>query len=353
MYARLSRIHRLNSSVFTAEMMCYDRRVFSPRGFFSARNLGLALLLFTVATPAFAQQRRVPFKAREATVWSGLTPGRNVQFQALPLERSRQNHLLVRAHINGKPALLGVDSGAPVSAIAINRVAHFGLTPAKANGEIPTRLRINGSYNNVAIARSLQLGALNLIDEPMVAVDLGGSRRAAKLMKEQAIDGILGADILFPTHAVLECSNEILILKIDPNVRGGVPGMNYTGFSRVPMHVSSGYNLYVDGSVNGRKAKLMVDTGAFTTLLHQGFVRGMKIQLRDTPYSSAGVNLKQRGVQLATISRLSVGSLHMRGKEVGVIDLEGLIRNGLLGSEILQRHNGIIDFGTKTLYLKR
>ena len=52
----------------------------------------------------------------------------------------------------------------------------------------------------------------------------------------------------------------------------------------------------------------------------------------------------------------------MRGKEVGVIDLEGLIRNGLLeasppvagllGSEILQRHNGIIDFGTKTLYLK-
>jgi predicted aspartyl protease len=342
--------------------MCYHRRVLTLKGLLSARTIGAALLVLAFATPGFAAERRVPFAGRQTSVWSGLTPGRNLQFQALPLERSRQNHLLVRAFINGKPALLGVDSGAPVSAIGLHRVAHFGLTPAKPGGEIPTRLRINGAFNNVVIAKGLQLGALNLVDEPLVAIDLGGSRRAARLMKEQAIDGILGADVLFPTQAVLDCRNQMLILKIDPSVSGGVPGMNYAGFKRVPMHVSSGYNLYVDGSVNGRKAKLMVDTGAFATLLHQGFVRRMKIPLRDTPYSSAGVNLKQRGVQMATISNLSVGSLHMRGKEVGVIDLEGLIRNGLLdatppvagllGSEILRRHNGIIDFGTKTLYLK-
>jgi hypothetical protein len=51
------------------------------------------------------------------------------------------------------------------------------------------------------------------------------------------------------------------------------------------------------------------------------------------------------------------------GKEVGVIDLEGLIHDGLLrgsppvvgllGGEILNGHHGIIDFGTRTLYLKR
>jgi hypothetical protein len=37
------------------------------------------------------------------------------QFEALPLVRSRQNHLLLRAFINGKPAWLTVDSGAPVA----------------------------------------------------------------------------------------------------------------------------------------------------------------------------------------------------------------------------------------------
>lgn len=342
--------------------MWYHRRVFTVLKGFSRRGIWIALLITSLATPVLAAPRKGAVTARPAAIWTDLAPGRNLQFQALPLERSRQNHLLIRAEINGKPALLGVDSGAPVSAIAINRVAHFGLTSAKPNGEVPTRLRINGTYNRVVMARGLRLGALNLVDEPMVAVDLGGSRRAAQLMKEQAIDGIIGADILFPTHAVLDCRNQMLILKIDPNVRGGVPGMNYAGYNRVPMSVSSGYNLYVNGTVNGRKARLMVDTGAFATLLHQGFVRGMRIPLRDTPYSSAGVNLKQRGVQMATISRLSIGSLEMRGKDVGVIDLQGLIRDGLLqssppvagllGSEILQRHNGIIDFGTKTLYLK-
>jgi len=68
-------------------------------------------------------------------------------------------------------------------------------------------------------------------------------------------------------------------------------------------------------------------------------------------------------VQLATISRFSVGAVDMRSKEVGVIDMEGLVGGGmlngsppvagLLGSEILQRHSGIIDFRTRTLYLKR
>ena len=282
-----------------------------------------------------------------------------LDYEALPLIRSAQNHLLVRAEINGKPALLGVDTGAPVSAVAINRRAHFGLAPITGKSAIPARLSINGAFNSVSIARNLRLGRLNLVDEPMVLVDLGGIRKS----KRDEIDGILGADILFPTKALLDCQRQVLVLKINPSVPGTVPGFNYNGFRRIPMHVSDGFNLYVDGSINGQKAKLMVDTGAFATLLHTRFVRRMKIPLRDTPFSSSGVNLKQRGVQMATISRLSIGSMNLERKDVGVINLEGLIHGGLLdasppvvgllGSEILRRYHGIIDFGTKSLYLKR
>jgi predicted aspartyl protease len=281
-------------------------------------------------------------------------------YETLPLIRSSQNHLLVRAEINGKPALLGVDSGAPVSAIALNRRAYFGVAPITGRSAIPSKLSINGAFNSVAIARNLRLGALNLVDEPMVLVDLGGLRHSSK---RDEIDGILGADILFPTKALLDCQRQILILKINPSVPGTVPGFDFRGFRGIPMHVSEGFNLYVDGSMNGKKAKLMVDTGAFATLLHSRFVRRMQIPLRDTPFSSSGVNLKQRGVQIATISRFSIGSMDMRSKDVGVINLEGLIHGGLLdasppvagllGSEILRRYHGIIDFGTKTLYLKQ
>ena len=283
-----------------------------------------------------------------------------LQYESLPLIRSSQNHLLVRAEVNGKPALLGVDTGAPVSAIALNRREHFGLSPITGKSELPSRLSINGAFNSVAIARNLRLGALNLVDEPMVLVDLGGLRRSSK---RNEIDGILGADILFPTKALLDCQRQVLILKINPSVPGTVPGFDFSGFRRIPMHVSDGFNLYVDGSVNGKAARLMVDTGAFTTLLHSRFLRRMQIPLRETPFSSSGVNLKQRGVQMATITHFSIGSMNLDRKDVGVINLEGLIHGGLLnasppvagllGSEILRNHHGIIDFGTKNLYLKR
>ena len=283
-----------------------------------------------------------------------------LQYEALPLIRSSQNHLLVRAEVNGKSALLGVDAGAPGSAIALNRREHFGLAPITGKSDLPSKLSINGAFNSVAVAKNVRLGNLNLVDEPLVLVDLGGLRRSSK---RDEIDGILGADILFPTKALIDCQRQLLVLKMNPSVPGTVPGFNFSGFRRIPMHVSDGFNLYVDGSVNGKPARLMVDTGAFATLLHSRFVRRMQIPLRETPYSSSGVNLKQRGVQMATISRLSVGSMNLERNDVGVINLEGLIHGGLLdasppvagllGSELLRRHHGIIDFGTKSLYLNR
>jgi hypothetical protein len=209
----------------------------------------------------------------------------------------------------------------------------------------------------------LRIGGLALIDEPLVTVDLGGSIRAARLANEQQIDGIIGADILFPTEAVLDCERQLLILKMDPNIAGSAPGLNRRGLKAVPIQVSDGYNLYVNGSVNGTPARLMVDTGSFTTLLHRSFVRRMRIATYETQYSSSAVNLKERGVRVARIRKLSVGSVDIFGKDVGVIDLEGLIHNGLLegsppvagllGAETLRRHHGIIDFGTRTLYLRR
>ncbi|HEX8490864.1 MAG TPA: pepsin/retropepsin-like aspartic protease family protein [Chthoniobacterales bacterium] len=322
--------------------------MFAHLPFFRSRKSFALLLCAVLCLPAIASARTAPLQ-------SG-----SLQYVELPLIRSPQNHLLVRAEINGKPALLGVDSGAPVSAIAIHRRAHFGMLPVAGKSGIPSRLSINGAFNAVAIARNLRLGALNLVDEPMVLVDLGGIKGSRR---KDDIDGILGADVLFPTKALLDCQRQLLILKINPSVPGKIPGFDFRGFRSIPMHVSPGFNLYVDGSVNGNKAKLMVDTGAFATLLHSRFVRGLKIPISETPFSSTGVNLKSRGVQMATISRFSIGSMDMRDKKVGVINLNGLIHGGLLdasppvagllGSEILRRHHGILDFGTKTLYLKR
>src|SRR5262249_8432646 len=148
------------------------------------------------------------------------------EFEALPLVRSRQNHLLLRAFINGKPAWLTVDTGAPVSAIALNRREYFRLKPITAESSLPARVQINGAFNNVAMARELGIGGLGLVEGRVVPVDLGGSARGAQRAREPQIDGIIGADILFPTQAVLDCEKQLLVLKTDPNALGSFSGFN-------------------------------------------------------------------------------------------------------------------------------
>jgi predicted aspartyl protease len=291
-----------------------------PAGSFLLKSLSLVVLtLLAVAEFCSAAPKKAPASNSSLP-----------HFEALPLTRSQQNHLLVRTFINGKPALLGVDSGAPISAIALNRRAHFGLTGIPGSSTLPARLQINGAFNNVAIAHNFRIGALNLVDEPVVVVDLSGSGRASRLLHEQEIDGILGADILFPTGAVLDCQKQMLILNMSPGSPGKTPGTDYRGLRSMPIRVSETYNLYVDAAINGEPARLMVDTGAFATLLHRGFVRRLHVPLHATEFSSSAVNLKQRGVQVARIRRLSVGSVDIMGKDVGVVDLEGLIHSDLL-----------------------
>src|SRR5437763_3709734 len=147
---------------------------------------GKGLVITAAATlllsfSALAASRTVSSSSRTAA-----SAGRqSAEFEALPLLRSRQNHLLVRAFINGKAAWLGVDSGAPVTAIAANRREYFRLTGLPTASKLPSRLQINGAFNNVSMVRNLRLGSLSLVDEPVVTVNLGSSSRAARVVEEQ------------------------------------------------------------------------------------------------------------------------------------------------------------------------
>lgn len=286
---------------------------------------------------------------------------RNARFEALPLSRTKQNHLLVHALINDKPATLIVDTGSPTMVIATNRCSHFGVSHVPRDSNLPVRVQVNGSYNKLVVTRSLRLGDLTITDVPAVAVDMGGPRRASKAMRELQADGIIGADILFATRAVLDCQKQSLILDQRPELLGTAPGIDFRGFEKLPIVVSDGYNLYVDASVNGAPARMMIDTGAFTTLLHRPFVRQLRIPTEETQLQSAAINLKQEGVGVARIRKLSLGLVNISGKDVGVVDLGGVLHEGLrhkpptvglLGAEILRRNHGIIDFGSRTLYLQ-
>src|SRR5262249_44643737 len=82
------------------------------------------------------------------------------RFEVLPLTRSWQNHLMVHAQINGKPAVLMVDSGAPATLISLKRRADFRLDRVGTNSDLPSSVVVNGVPDKLAIVHNLRLGAL-------------------------------------------------------------------------------------------------------------------------------------------------------------------------------------------------
>jgi len=284
------------------------------------------------------------------------------RFEALPLTRSWQNQLLVHVRINGKPAVLMVDSGAPATLVSTKRRADFHLEEIGGNSGLPSSVIVNGVANKLAIVHSLRLGALNIIDIPVVMTNISSPPRVAKMVREQEIDGILGVDILFATKAIMDCQDQVLILNRYPEISGNEKALDLRGFHKTPIYVSEGYNLFVNSSINGTRTRLLVDTGAVVTTLHLPFVRQLRIPYYATSITSSGINRKEDEVDVARVHKLSVGEVTVVGKAIGVADLNWLFPEtprresrqvgGLLGAEMLKSHHGIIDFGTRTLYLK-
>jgi len=318
-----------------------------------AFSLPKRLSIFAVAVFAFAEISSAASK-----------PKSHPQFEALPLTRSGQNHLLVRAQVNGRSAVLLVDSGAPATLIDSRRRSDFKLAGVGNNPELPTSVLINGVADKLAIVHSLRLGALDIVDIPVVVANVSSPHRVARMLREQQIDGILGVDVLFGTKAVMDCQDQVLILNMFPEAGARDPQLDLRGFHKMPIYVNDGFNLFVNSSVNGTRARLLVDTGAVMTTLHLPFVRQLRIPYYETAFTSSGVNRKGDAVNVAEIKRLSVGSVNMSGKAIGVADLKWLFDGkrrssltsppvvGLLGAEVLKSHHAIIDFGTRTLYLK-
>jgi len=288
------------------------------------------------------------------------TPRSTPQFESLLLTRSRYNRLLLSAYVNGKPASLIVDTGCPTTFISEKRRAYYALKRIPLTWDFPSQVPVNGTLNRLALARSLRLGMLNIVDVPVVVANLAGPETTSHRLRENEADGILGADILFATKAILDCQQQTLILNMFPHMNGRAPGLDFRGFQRVPMYVSAGLNLFIDSSINGSPARLMVDTGSSGTLLHRPFIDHLRIPVRETRFQSAAINLQWEHVDVARLQKFSVGMVNFAGRHVGVTDLGGLVPPGLqssppvvglLGAEILNRHHGIIDFGTRTLYL--
>ncbi len=125
-----------------------------------------------------------------------------------------------------------------------------------------------------------------------------------------------------------------------------------------------GFHLSATININGTKANVIIDTGASRTVFDKTriktYVKTRSKKIKDKLSSGLGTNTMQSSE--ITIAALYIGKLKIKNYHSVLLDLSHVNNSyktiglkpidGVLGSDILNKHRAIIDYSKKTLILQ-
>ena len=130
-----------------------------------------------------------------------------VRLQTLPT-----NHYVVVATLNGVNGRFILDTGASSTCVSTELAVHFHLN-AKPSEEKASSASANELYTEVAHHNTLKIGSWSSKRRSVVLFDLQAVNLALQKLEIESVDGIIGADILQSTKAVIDYQNDWLYLK--------------------------------------------------------------------------------------------------------------------------------------------
>ena len=285
------------------------------------------------------------------------------------LQRGTLNRLGFDATIEGVKGTIMVDTGASFSMLNESKYGFLLRGPErKLPAGMPATTHVNDMKARVALARDFHLGN----------VDLGGSRFALVPQDELYedlhyssrgrfgnYDGLMGENFLRRYQAIVDCRRQLLYLSLHPVKTAGLEHILCpNGWTRVPM-TEAGADFSVPCQINGHALRLIVDTGAFCTMLDQAWLDGAHVRSDDLPLRSSVIGNTPEAVGMAKLDRLQIGDFTAANVQVAAnADLRAAVGSdhedsargpivGVLGSDTLALNAAIIDIGGQALYLKQ
>lgn len=260
------------------------------------------------------------------------------------LQRRLGNHLYVTTIINGNRTALVVDTGCPFTLLdrSSARKMRLGVEETKSLIE-----GVHGDTQHFGISKLATLGMGNCTFQnvPVQVADESELNEYAR----PHLDGLFGAHEMAKFGMVIDCTRQMMYV----NPKGPSAGaslklaqfLDGRGFVRIPMHFDSGHHLQIEAALNGHPVRMIVDTGASTTLLSAPVA------------STAGASLmplySARGEGIGHVQELTLGGgLIVHNAEVTVENVARMVGAGLLGEEYLSWNFGVIDVGGMNLYLR-
>ena len=278
------------------------------------------------------------------------------------------NRLFAEVKINGRSAILMVDTGMPFCVLPMDKSVHFALLPDLARrGPNKGRrdFKLNGEDALLAQA-DLSIGPVQSTNLKMAELKPGGQLVGSLRMGDLAglnVDGILGANFLIQHDAVIDVQRHELFVKVDPKAPDIFALALPKGkWSSIPV-LAAGERIVVPGQVEGVAARLIVDTGAPYTSLSARFCQQAGVHDSFFTFSEGvlgyGDDLEAKG----KVRDFRVGNYAVRNQELAASPsfdrafmqskTEKPFFAGLLGIDFLGNNLAFIDYGNRTIYLKK
>jgi predicted aspartyl protease len=269
-----------------------------------------------------------------------------------PLQRRLGNHLFVTTLMNGRRTALMIDTGSPQTLIDRGTIHSLGV-PVRG-----TRLPVGGVWGwkpehyGVSKLATLTMGNCTFTNVPITVADESHINK----VRGPHLDGLFGAHEMSKFGMVIDCTRQMIYV----NPRGPSEATTQKlaeflagrGFTRIPMRFDERQHLAIDATLNGHPTRLIVDTGASTTLLASSVAHScgvslspLNIRIHDTTAGTVPINIGH-------IQQLTLGSLRIPNAEVVVAQIAKEVGAGLLGEEYLSWNFGIVDVGGMNLYLR-
>jgi predicted aspartyl protease len=272
-----------------------------------------------------------------------------------------QNFYRLPINSNGKAGDLLIDTGAGMSTIYSASLGKLGLTA------IATEHVVHGAFGKGServgrtTIQSLTMGNCTLLNVPVGVVSDPEGRGIYR--RYGVSDGILGRREMYKFGGIIDLGSGLFFLRpTGPSKEIGIAVrsiLTAQGYTAVAME-NARRHLSVPASVNGWECRLLVDTGAFLTLIDRDAARKARIGGTRTWARARGLGKSGGELSLARFPRLRIGTYEIKSASAAVIALDNDLLGhgtatevaGLLGADYLGSNSAVIDFNSGILYLK-
>jgi len=299
---------------------------------------------------------------------SGVTKNRSAMqlpgYRAVSVHYGPMNKMIMSVRINGQPANLLVDTGASQVILDRDVAESAGVKPFQralnqVHFSVPSQVftmgsEINGQLLPVGLAH-LTAGGMNFGSSPVALSDPSHSGAGAG-----RVDGVLGLDILLRHKALINCRTKLVFFKVDQARRINLAFVTSSEkFTRVPVQREENGALTVPCSIRGQPTRLVIDTGAFVTILHENFATSLGLVAEPTRISAQFARGVSKRIRAAKIADFNIGAFKVPPEKFGVAPLPHFALQqgsskiaGILGMDTLYICHAIIDLDGMNLFLK-